>query len=174
MRWILCNIVVVFITACGRPSGSATVELIPSPAPAPTEPPSPVVMHQPTETPEPTPEPTPALPPPIQPLPPPSFNNCQADPNAAVAPNYPVYIVQIDESAETVTLKNVSPEDVDLTGWRMCSISGNQEHPISGALAAYEEKVFSGPAGNIWSNSERDDGALYNPDGQLVSYRNDS
>jgi hypothetical protein len=113
-------------------------------------------------SPPPTPQP--------KPLPPPSFNSCQADPQAPNAPNYPVQIVRIDKGAETVTLKNVSPEPVDLAGWRMCSIRGNQEHPIGGALAPGEERIFPGPAGNIWNNSEADDGALYNPQGQLVSY----
>src|SRR5262245_3723081 len=37
-------------------------------------------------------------------LPPPTYNNCQADPNPSAAPNYPVRIVAIDKSAETVTL----------------------------------------------------------------------
>lgn len=106
----------------------------------------------------------------IPPLPPPSYNNCQADPNAAAAPNYPVDIVAIDKGAETVTLRNVSPETIDLTNWTMCSILANQLHPVSGTLAPGETRVFPGPAGNIWNNSQRDDGALYNPNGQLVSY----
>jgi hypothetical protein len=54
----------------------------------------------------------------------------------------------------------------------MCSITGNQEHPISGTLAAGASQTFSGPAGNIWNNSNPDPGALYNPAGQLVSYFN--
>ncbi len=92
------------------------------------------------------PVPPPSSPPP---LPPPSFNNCQADPNPAAAPNYPVQIVAIDKGAETVTLKNVSPDPISLDGWHMCSIKGNQEHPISGTLASGEQKVFPGPPGNI-------------------------
>jgi hypothetical protein len=116
----------------------------------------------------------PPAPPSPKPLPPPSFNNCQADPNAAAAPNYPVDIVAVDKRAETITLKNVSPESVDLSGWRMCSIRGNQEHPIGGALAPGEERLFPGPNGNIWNNSDPDDGALYNAAGQLVSYWADS
>jgi hypothetical protein len=110
-------------------------------------------------------------PPPAPPaLPPPSFNNCQADPNAAAAPNYPVRIVGVDKRFETVTLQNVSPEAIDLTGWRMCSIRGNQEHPISGVLAPGETRTFPGPEGAIWSNSDNDPGALYTPSGQLASY----
>ncbi len=120
----------------------------------------------------------PAPPPPPPPTgptpPPPSYNACRADPNADRAPNTPVQIVGIDKSAETVTLKNVSASAVDLTGWHMCSINGNQEQQgIGGALAAGEIKTFAQQGGNIWNNSEPDDGALYNPQGQLISYRYD-
>jgi hypothetical protein len=118
-------------------------------------------------TPYPAPAPTP------RPLPPPTFNACQADPNPDAAPNYPVAIVNINKSSEVVTLKNVSPDPVDLTGWHMCSIKGNQEHPISGTLAPGEQRDFPGPAGQIWSNSDPDPGSLYNTSGQLVSYHPD-
>jgi hypothetical protein len=107
-----------------------------------------------------------------KPLPAPSFNNREADPNAAVAPHYPVQIVGIDKSAEVVRLKNVSDAAVDLNGWRMCSIKGSQLHEgIAGSLAPGETRDFpyTNP-GNIWNNSEEDDGALYNANGQLVSY----
>lgn len=109
-------------------------------------------------------------PPAPKPLPAPTFNNCQADPNPSAAPNYPVQISRIDKVAETVTLKNVSPDPIDLMGWHMCSIKGNQEHPISGTLAPNEERAFPGPVGNIWSNGDDDDGSLYNTNGQLVAY----
>jgi hypothetical protein len=105
-----------------------------------------------------------------KPLPPPSFNACQEDPNPTAAPNYPVVIVTVNKDGEYVVLKNVSGEAVDLTGWHMCSIKGNQEHPISGALGPGEQKQFDGPPGPIWSNGERDNGSLYNASGQLVSY----
>jgi len=105
-----------------------------------------------------------------KPLPPATFNACQPDPNPDAAPNYPVVIVGVNKGTEVVTLKNVSPDAISLDGWHMCSIKGNQEHPISGPLAPGEQKDFPGPAGNIWSNSESDPGALYNDKGQLVSY----
>lgn len=103
-------------------------------------------------------------------LPPPSYNDCQADPNPSAAPNYPVRITSINKVAETVTLQNVSTGPIDLAGWNMCSITGNQHHPIGGTLGAGETKTFSNTGGPIWNNSARDDGALYNPAGQLVSY----
>jgi hypothetical protein len=116
-----------------------------------------------------------APPPPVgpKPLPAPSFNACQEDPNPGAAPDYPVQIVGINKSTEVVTLKNVSPDAIDLTGWHMCSIRGNQEHPIGGVLASGEQKDFGGPMGPIWSNDDQDNGSLYNAQGQLVSYRRD-
>ena len=116
-----------------------------------------------TQTPSPTATPT---------LPPPSFNNCQADPNPGSAPNYPIRIVTIDKAAETVTLQNVSTGSIDLTGWRMCSITGNQQHPISGTISAGQTRVFPNGGGAIWLNTGSDPGALYTPEGRLASYFN--
>jgi hypothetical protein len=104
-------------------------------------------------------------------LPPPSFTTCATQPNPATAPNYPVRIAAIDKQAETVTLQNVSTQSIDLSGWRMCSITGNQTHPISGSLAAGESRTFVNPSGLIWNNQDPDPGALYTPDGRLASYR---
>ena len=139
--------------------------IIPTPtsSPVPTQTPSPPTPSRPTRTPAPTATPT---------LPPPTYSNCQADPNPSAAPNYPVKITNINKVAETVTLKNVSASTIDLTGWQMCSITGNQHHPIGGTLAPGESQTFPGPAGNIWNNSSPDPGALYNPNGQLASYFN--
>lgn len=123
----------------------------------------------------PPPEPAPEPPPEPPALPAPSFNECQADPNADNAPNYPVKIVTVDKAGEVVRLQNVSPEPVDLTGWIMCSITGNQRHEgIGGVLAPGETRDFPYTgSGMIWNNSERDDGALYNARRQLVSYWRD-
>lgn len=144
------------------PAAAPTAELA-TDVPAPTD--APVPTAGPTEP------PTPRLPPPIQPQLPPSFANCQDDPNFGQAPNYPVLIAKVNKASEVVTLKNVSPDAVSLDGWRMCSIKGNQQHPISGALAPGEQKDFPGPAAaSIWSNSDPDPGALYDGDGRLVSY----
>lgn len=80
-------------------------------------------------------------------------------------------IVAINDRTETVTLRNVSGELVNLDGWRMCSIRGPQEHRgIGGVLAPGEQRDFTHQGGQIWSNSEQDRGALYNAQGQLVSY----
>jgi phosphatidylserine/phosphatidylglycerophosphate/cardiolipin synthase-like enzyme len=137
-------------TTCARASTAPACVSTPTPTASPT------TTQGPTATPT---------------LPPPTFNNCQADPNPSAAPNYPVDIVAIDKAAETVTLRNVTTGDtIDLTNWNMCSITGNQHHPIGGTLAPGETKVFPNTGGPIWNNSASDPGALYNENGQLVSY----
>jgi hypothetical protein len=81
-----------------------------------------------------------------------------------------VAITAIDKAAETVTLQNVSPNAVSLDGWVMCSVRGSQRHPVGGPLNPGETRVFPGSSGNIWSNGSPDPGALYDPQGRLVSY----
>jgi hypothetical protein len=158
-------------------------------------PPAPAVADPPTDTPiarpnylpvlhnGPTPTHTPTItpPPPLTKLPvptstpqlpPPSYNDCQADPNPGAAPNYPIRIMNIDKVAETVTLKNISTEAIDLAGWNMCSVIGNQHQAIIGTISPGQSITFTNVGGPIWNNSSPDPGALYNPDGQLVSYFN--
>lgn len=76
---------------------------------------------------------------------------------------------------ETVELRNVGNHPVELTGWRICSIRGNQLHAtLSGVLNVGERRIIASQAGsNIWSNTEDDDGALYDANGSLVSYWED-
>ncbi|PDW01430.1 DNA/RNA non-specific endonuclease [Candidatus Chloroploca asiatica] len=102
--------------------------------------------------------------------PPPVFAGCNVDPGPGVAPERPVRIVTVDKIAETVTLENVSATAINLDGWRMCSIRGGQDHPISGMLESGMTRVFPGPDANIWSNSSSDPGALYDAEGYLISY----
>src|SRR4051812_20592283 len=151
------------IFAAPAPKTNTYLAMVFNIVPTPTYTPVPTPTPQPTTGPQPTATPT---------LPPPTYSNCQADPNPSAAPNYPVKITNINKVAETVTLKNVSASTIDLTGWQMCSITGNQHHPIGGTLAPGASQTFPGPAANIWNNSAPDPGALYNPNGQLVSYFN--
>lgn len=123
--------------------------------------------------PQPAPQPAPEAPPTAGP--PSSYNACQEDPYANQAPNYPIKITRVDKRAEIVYLQNVSGESINLNGWIMCSIRGNQRHgPISGTLGPGEQRGFPHSGGNIWNNSTKDDGALYNPNGQLISYWRDN
>jgi len=103
----------------------------------------------------------------------PSFNGCTSEPNAAAAPDHPVRISSIDKAAETITLENVSTTTINLDGWIICSFRGSQEYRLTGRLAPGEQREFLGPGRQIWSNSDQDDGALYTPQGELVSYWDD-
>jgi hypothetical protein len=105
-------------------------------------------------------------------LPPPTYNNCQADPNPSAAPNYPLQIAAINKVGEAVIIRNVSNENIDLTGWHMCSVTGNQHHPLDSNIGMGAIRTFINNGPPIWNNSSPDPGALYNPEGQLVSYFN--
>ncbi len=72
-------------------------------------------------------------------------------------------------------MTNVSPTAIDLTGWRICSINGNQLHAtLNGTLRVGESLDVTSQAGStIWNNYEKDDGALYDANGSLVSYWRD-
>lgn len=108
-------------------------------------------------------------------LPPPSFTSCGAPVNDASAPNYPIRIVTIDKGDETVTLQNVTTSDVvSLDQWRMCSITGGQQHlGIAGTLDPGESRSFRNSGGPIWNDNDPDDGALFDAQGRLVSYWRD-
>lgn len=57
---------------------------------------------------------------------------------ASRAPNQPV-VLSVNKVSEIATVRNVSTAAVDITGWRTCSISGNQLHAtLSGSLAPGE------------------------------------
>lgn len=92
------------------------------------------------------------------------------------APNSPVRIAAIDKGNETVTLENVTDQAVDLTGWRVCSVyaasePGQEHNGISGTLGSRARATFDRPqSDNIWNNEIRDDGALFDPAGTLMSY----
>lgn len=103
-------------------------------------------------------------------LPPAAFVDCGTVSDPGSAPNYPVRIVDIDKAGETVTLQNVGPFAISLQGWRMCSVTGGQEHGVSGVLLAGQARTIFTFGGPIWNNSSSDPGALWNSSGQLVSY----
>jgi hypothetical protein len=152
-----------------------TVGLSPTPTDTPTGTPTTTVTPTRTATATATRTPTATATPTQLPS---SFNGCQDDPNAELAPDYPVRIVTVLKSAspEVVRLQNTSTQTVNLNNWIMCSITGNQQHGgVSGTLAAGEVKDFPYTgSGFIWNNTANDNGALYDPQGHLVSYWTDS
>lgn len=71
-----------------------------------------------------------------------------------------------------VTIRNLSAAGVDMNGWRICSIRGNQLHAtLTGSIAAGQELVIASQSSTqIWSNNDSDPGALHDANGALVSY----
>jgi hypothetical protein len=171
---------------------TTTVTLVPSPVPPtftpvpvvptavpPTFTPAPVVPTAvpqsptpapPTLTPSPAPTITPTFPPPAPP-PPPSYNACMADPNPYAAPNYPIRILDVDKETEVFSLQNVGDAPIDLSGWVICSVNGVQQFDqMNVVIQPGEIKRFVYPGAAVWDNNQRDDAALYNTQGQLISY----
>jgi len=105
--------------------------------------------------------------------PPALYDGCKSTPDPASAPNYPVRIVTVDKVAEVVTLENVSTTSVSLEDWNMCSLYTHQDHDqIFGTIAPGQQRSFKniGGYGPVWDDNHRNDGALYNAAGVLVSY----
>lgn len=93
-----------------------------------------------------------------------------------------VVIQNIDKKGEIVTIKNNSSNSINLKGWKIVSVTGNQtfEFPDYTLSAGASVTVASGEVSgdliwgkaNIWNNSKSDPGELYDSSGNLV-YRYD-
>lgn len=153
-------------------------------APPPTATPTPLpptatpTLPPPTATPVP---PTP-VPPTMTPVPPtavpptatprPVSPTCSL-PVSDTTPNSPLQIVDVNKQAETVTLRNVTAQAIDMNNWWICSVTGSQLHAVlSGVLAPGQSIIIVSQAGGpIWNNSTPDPAALYDPFGVQISYR---
>ncbi|MCW1970914.1 MAG: hypothetical protein KIH69_022620 [Anaerolineae bacterium] len=110
------------------------------------------------------------------PTPRPAFS-CAIKVDASQAPNIPVRIVDVYKQRfpEMVTLQNMSNSVVDLTDWHMCSLNGGQQHRgLTGQLQPGETRDFVNVGNPIWDDDAQDDGALFDPAGQLISYWKDT
>lgn len=108
-------------------------------------------------------------------------------PPPAAEPSEPmgVFIAEVFKAGkpETVTLENNGPVVVDLSGWTLVSVRGNQRYTIPGGTVlepGARITVYSGPGAdaagplfwttdNMWNNSELDPAELYDAAGTLVS-----
>ena len=108
-------------------------------------------------------------------------------PAPAAEPSEPmgVFIAEVFKAGkpETVTLENNGPVAVDLSGWTLVSVRGNQRYTIPGGTVlepGARITVYSGPGAdaagplfwttdNMWNNSELDPAELYDAAGTLVS-----
>lgn len=94
-----------------------------------------------------------------------------------------VIISNIDKAGEIVTIKNNSTEDINLSGWKLVSVTGNQEFIFPSYILKANGivTVASGNLkgdliwgkGNIWNNSSSDPGILYDAQGNQVFRYND-
>lgn len=90
-----------------------------------------------------------------------------------------IEIENIDLQGELVTLKNTSPGNMDLSGWKLLSVTGNQSYTFpAGTIikAGSTLTIASGEASgdikwtarNIWNN-DGDPAELINAAGTVVS-----
>jgi len=95
-----------------------------------------------------------------------------------------VYIASVDKRGkpESVTLTNDGPAPVDISGWTLVSVRGNQRYLIPGGTVlppGGSVTVYSGPGADsagglcwttdhVWNNSELDPAELYDGAGTLV------
>lgn len=96
--------------------------------------------------------------------------------------NEGVIIQNIDKEGEIITIKNNSSSSINLKGWKIVSVTGNQTFvfPDYTLAAGASVTVASGDVSgdliwgkaNIWNNSKSDPGELYDSSGNLV-YRYD-
>ncbi|WP_432400880.1 lamin tail domain-containing protein [Wukongibacter sp. M2B1] len=97
-----------------------------------------------------------------------------------------VMITELDKKAEYITLKNSSNDSVDLTGWKIVSVKGNQSFTFPkftlnpnatvkvGDSAKNTDIDFHWMDGKgTWNNSKSDPAELYNTKGELVDKYDD-
>jgi beta-lactamase superfamily II metal-dependent hydrolase len=107
----------------------------------------------------------------------------EAIPDNTTFTNTGVIISTLDKVNELITIKNISTTDVDVTGWKIISITGNQTYTFPSYLlkGGASVTVASGDAAgilkwgksNIWNNSQSDPAELYDSTGKLIYKFND-
>jgi hypothetical protein len=90
-----------------------------------------------------------------------------------------IVIRAVDKKAELVTIANTGTTEIDLTGWVLLSVTGNQSYtfPSVTLRAGQSLTVASGgavgdliwTAEHVWNNTSSDPAQLYDADGGLVS-----
>ncbi len=89
-----------------------------------------------------------------------------------------VVISSVNKKTEIVTIENTGAVDVDMTGWVLVSVKGNQRYTFPSYVlkVGASVTVASGDAlgdlqwttANVWNNSETDPAGLYDSTGQLI------
>jgi len=100
-------------------------------------------------------------------------------PPPTVASSGSVVIATVNKTTEYVDLQNVGSGPVDLSGWKLVSVTGNQTCPLQGVIGPNEMlRVWSGKgdpglscefAFNIWNDNQADPALLIDAQGKEVS-----
>jgi len=115
------------------------------------------------------------------------FENVNPDEvNAVLSEDSDISITELDKKLEYIILKNNSTEDIDITGWKIVSIRGDQTFIIPTCVLGPNETVKIGDSetssdvdfhwldGNgTWNNSKSDPAELYNKLNILMDRYND-
>jgi hypothetical protein len=90
-----------------------------------------------------------------------------------------VQIISVNKAMEYVDLQNFNNAPVDISGWKLVSVTGNQPCALSGVLQPNEVlRVWAkkGDTGfscgyliNIWNDNQKDPAVLYDAQGKPVS-----
>ncbi|CAM4286203.1 micrococcal nuclease [Paenibacillus endophyticus] len=98
-------------------------------------------------------------------------------------------IVEVDKQAELVTITNTTSDDIQMNGWKLVSVRGNQTYPFGAylleakqtvvitsadVLSPSEYDLLQWGATNIWNNKQSDPAELYNQYNELVSVWEDN
>ena len=102
--------------------------------------------------------------------------------NSPVTTSGDVVISNVNKENELVTIKNNGAVDVDMTGWVLVSVTGNQRYTFPSYIleAGDTVTVASGDADgnlkwtseNVWNNSDSDPAQLYDSAGKLIATYN--
>lgn len=98
-----------------------------------------------------------------------------------------ITIIALDKKAESIIIQNNSVDTIDLSGWTVVSVKGNQTFvfPTGTTIAKGQSlKLTSGDAFGtgdfdisnftIWNNSEQDDAELLDTSGNRIDYWTDT
>ncbi|XSG77292.1 hypothetical protein ACP8Y2_09820 [Herpetosiphon llansteffanensis] len=99
-------------------------------------------------------------------------NICSLDPSPSIAENSPIRIVGINKIKEEITLRNISQNPVSINGWIVCSMNGDEQYKIPQGFNMNPNVILylSLEGKDIWNDIERDDAALYDANGKIISY----
>ena len=108
-----------------------------------------------------------------------STNNTSSATQTTNTVSKSVAIAKADKVGEIVTIKNTGSSSIDLTGWVLVSVTGNQRYTFPSYILKANSTVTVASGGasgnliwissNIWNNSISDPAKLYDAQGNLVS-----